>query len=143
MEQVTPLQEQQGRTATVALLEAIGDAFNRHDLDGILSFFAEDGVFDQPAGAEIWGHRYSGKEEIRQAFASLFATIPDIHWEPIRNTVSGNTGCSEWRRTGTTTGGEKQDWLGCDLFTFRDGMVIKKDSYFKIVQKKNDGIGRG
>lgn len=135
MEIAAPVEETNDRTPTVALLEAIGDAFNRHDVDGILSFFAEDGVFDQPAGAEIWGHRYSGKEEIRQAFSTLFATIPDIHWEPIRNWVSGNMGCSEWRRSGTTTGGEKQDWLGCDLFTFRDGMVIKKDSYFKIINK--------
>lgn len=135
MEIATPVEENKHRTPTVALLEAIGDAFNRHDVDGVLAFFAEDGVFDQPAGAEIWGHRYSGKSEIHQAFSTLFATIPDIHWEPIRNWVSGEMGCSEWRRTGTTTGGEKQDWLGCDLFTFRDGMVIKKDSYFKIINK--------
>lgn len=129
------LKTQEGRSPSVALLEAIGDAFNRHDLDGIMSFFAEDGVFDQPAGPDIWGRRYNGKEEIRQAFAALFETIPDIHWEPVQNWVSGNMGCSEWRRTGTTTDGERQDWLGCDLFTFRDGKVVKKDSYFKTVRK--------
>lgn len=134
MEQANAIQEESGQSATVALLEAIGDAFNRHDVDGILSFFADDGVFDQPVGAEIWGHRYSGKEEMRQAFATLFTNIPDIHWEPIRNWISGDMGCSEWRRTGNTTSGEKQDWQGCDLFTFRNGLVIKKDSYFKIVR---------
>ena len=135
MEQLKPTQEKGGQSATVELLEAIGDAFNRHDVEGILSFFADDGVFDQPVGAEIWGHRYSGKDEIRQAFSTLFMNIPDIHWEPVRNWVSGDMGCSEWRRTGVTTNGDAQDWLGCDLFTFRDGLVIKKDSYFKIIQK--------
>ena len=28
---------------TIALLDAIQDAFNRHDVDGILSYFADDG----------------------------------------------------------------------------------------------------
>ena len=58
--------------------------------------------------------------------------MPDIHWAPINNWVSGDMGCSEWRRTGTTTGGKSLDWLGVDLFTFRNGKVSKKDSYFKI-----------
>jgi len=120
---------------TVEVLESIGDAFNRHDLDGIMGFFAEDGVFDKPVGSEVNGQRISGKASVRAEFAALFEAIPDIHWESIDNWVSGNKGCSEWRRTGTTASGERQDWLGLDLFTFRDGMVIKKDSYFKIVTR--------
>ncbi|MCZ6558357.1 MAG: nuclear transport factor 2 family protein, partial [SAR324 cluster bacterium] len=95
----------------------------------------EDGEFDKAAGPDIWGERFSGKEAVRAEFAALFAAIPDIHWEPTANWVSGNMGCSQWRRTGTTKSGERQDWLGCDLFTFRDGKVIRKDSYFKIVHK--------
>ena len=122
------------RSATIDLLEAIGAAFNRHDLDAIMDCFAEDGVFDQPAGPDIWGRRFSGKAEVRGALAALFDSIPDIHWEPVRNWVSGNAGCSEWRRTGTTVTGEKQDWLGCDLFTFRDGKIVRKDSYFKTMR---------
>ncbi len=127
------LKMQEDQSATVELLEAIGDAFNRHDVEGIMGFFADDGVFDKPMGPDIWGQRYSGKQEVGQEFAELFAAIPDIHWEPTSNWVSGNKGCSEWRRTGTATSGVRQDWLGCDLFTFRDGKVVKKDSYFKIV----------
>ncbi len=127
------LKVQEDESATIELLEAIGDAFNRHDVEAVIGFFADDGVFDKPAGPDIWGRRYSGKQEIAQEFAALFAAIPDLRWEPTANWVSGNKGCSEWRRTGTTTGGERQDWLGCDLFTFREGKVVKKDSYFKIV----------
>lgn len=129
MEQLKPTED---RSATVALLEAIGDAFNRHDLDALMRHFADDCIFDMPAGPEIHGTRVSGKAAVRQAFADLFAAVPDIHWAPLNNWVSGNMGCSEWHRTGTTTAGERQDWLGLDLFTFRDGKVIKKDSYFKI-----------
>ena len=127
------MKEGKEHSASVALLESIGDAFNRHDLDGVMRFFAEDGVFDKPAGQEILGQRIVGKEAIRKEFATLFETLPDLHWEPIANWVSGNKGCSEWHRTGTTRAGIRQDWLGLDLFTFRDGKIIRKDTYFKIV----------
>ena len=129
------LKAQEDNSATIELLEAIGDAFNSHDADAVAGFFAEDGEFDKPNGPDIWGERFAGKEVIRAEFAALFEAIPDINWEPTANWVSGNMGCSQWRRTGTTSSGERQDWLGCDLFTFRDGKVIRKDSYFKIVQK--------
>ena len=128
------LKVQKDELATVEMLEAIGDAFNRHDLNAVMSFFADDGVFDKPAGPDIWGQRHTGKTAIREEFAALFEAIPDIRWEPIANWVSGRMGCSEWHRTGTTSSGEQQDWLGCDLFTFRNGKIVKKDSYFKIVQ---------
>ena len=131
MEQLKPNEE---LLPTEATLEAIGEAFNRHDVDGIMAFFAEDGVFDKPAGPDIHGQRVSGKQQVGEEFAALFAAIPDINWEGTANWVSGNMGCSQWRRTGTGKNGEKLDWLGCDLFTFRAGKVIKKDSYFKIIQ---------
>lgn len=128
------MKAREDRPATVELLEAIGDAFNRHDVEGIMAFFADDGEFDKPAGPDIWGERCSGKQKIAAEFAALFEAIPDIHWEPTANWISGNMGCSQWRRTGTTREGKRLDWLGCDLFTFRGGKVIRKDSYFKIVR---------
>jgi hypothetical protein len=36
--------------------------------------------------------------------------------------------------TGTTTQGERIAVRGCDLFAFRDGEVVRKDSYWKLVE---------
>ena len=119
---------------SIALLEAIGDAFNRHDVDAIMSYFAEDGVFDNARGPEIQGQRYVGKAALHEFFGDLMATLPDIQWVSIDNRVSGNKGYSEWRRQATLPSGETQDWLGLDIFTFADGLVVKKDTYFKIVE---------
>lgn len=127
MEQLKP----ETTLPTVEILEAIGAAFNRHDLDGIMAFFAEDGVFDMPGGPDIWGTRHTGKAAIRASFAELFEKIPDIHWEGTNNWVSGEMGCSQWRRTGTMADGTRFDCMGLDIFTFREGKVISKDSYFK------------
>ena len=48
---------------TVELLKQIADAFNRHDTDAIMDFFAEDGVMETPRGKNPWGERLTGKED--------------------------------------------------------------------------------
>jgi hypothetical protein len=35
---------------------------------------------------------------------------------------------------GTTTDGVRLEVRGCDLWTFRDGLVTRKDSFWKIVE---------
>ena len=115
-------------------LIAIGEAFNAHDVDAIMSHFAEDGVFDNARGPDIHGQRYVGKAVLDAFFRELMATHPDIQWATIDNRVSGDKGYAEWRRQCTLPSGEKQDWLGLDIFTFRAGKVVKKDTYFKIVE---------
>ena len=38
-------------------LKAVLDAFNRHDLEAIMSFFSPDCVLEMPRGHEPWGTR--------------------------------------------------------------------------------------
>ena len=44
------------------------------------------------------------------------------------------TGISKWTLTGTGRDGTRTEVRGCDFYTFRDGQVIRKDSYWKIVE---------
>ena len=110
------------------------DAFNAHDLDAIMSFFADDCVLELPRGPEPWGRRLEGREQVRDGLASRFAGIPDVHYGDARHWLAGDRGCSEWLLTGTTTQGERIAVRGCDLFAFRDGEVVRKDSYWKLVE---------
>jgi steroid delta-isomerase-like uncharacterized protein len=114
------------------LLKDITDAFNRHDLDAILSFFTDDAVFESPRGTDPWGRRFTGKDEVRDGLAARFSGIPDVHYGDDAHFVVGDRGASEWTLTGTTTEGETLEVRGCDLWTFRDGLVSRKDSYWKI-----------
>jgi len=118
----------------LARLEAVLDAFNRHDLDAIMSFFDDDCACEMPRGSEPWGTRYTGREAVRTALAGRFSGIPDVHYGDDRHWVCGDRGVSEWLLTGTTTSGQSLRVHGCDLWTFRDGKVIRKDSYWKIVE---------
>jgi ketosteroid isomerase-like protein len=117
---------------TIETLEAIMDAFNAHDLDAIMDFFAEDAVFETPRGPEPCGRRLDGKAAVRNGLAARFTGIPDVQYGDGDHFVAGNRGASEWTLTGTTTDGERIEVRGCDLWTFAGGLVTRKDSYWKI-----------
>jgi len=116
----------------IQMLRSIAAAFDGHDLDGILAQFADDAVFESPRGPDPWGLRFVGKDEIRRAFAGRFAGIPDVRYQHDDHFVDGDRGASEWTLSGTTVEGERLEIRGCDLWTIRDGLIVKKDSYWKI-----------
>ena len=120
---------------TTATLKAFLAAFNAHDLDAIMGFFADDCEFFMPRGTEPWGTRYVGKPAVREGLATRFAGIPDVHYGEDTHWVSGDHGVSTWLLTGTAKTGEALRVRGVDLLEFREGKIIKKDSYWKIVQK--------
>ena len=120
---------------TVETLKQILDAFNRHDLDSIMEFFAEDCSFDFPRGPEAFGQRFVGKAQVREALASRFKGIPDVHYGDDVHWVAGDRGVSTWILTGTAVSGVPVKVRGCDLWEFKAGKVVRKDSYWKIVER--------
>jgi ketosteroid isomerase-like protein len=116
----------------IQMLKVIARGFDEHDPDAILSHFAADAVFEAPRGPDPWGQRFVGSEAIREAFAARFSGIPDIRYQDDDHFVDGDRGASEWTLSGTTTAGQRIEVRGCDLWTLRDGKVVKKDSYWKI-----------
>ena len=65
---------------TYELLKGFLEAFNRHDLDSIMGYFAEDCVFYMPRGSAPRGELYVGKNEVRAGLAKRFEGIPDVHY---------------------------------------------------------------
>lgn len=64
---------------TTQELQAFADAWNRHDIDALMSFMTDDCVFEASAGPEACGTRFEGRETVRAAFAEVWATFPDAH----------------------------------------------------------------
>lgn len=118
---------------SVETLEAITKAFNAHDLDSVMDFFADDCSLDLPRGPEPWGQRFTGRAAVRAGLATRFKSLPDVRYSDDQHWVSGNRGVSEWLLTGTTPDGRRVRVRGCDHWEFCDGKVIRKDSYWKIV----------
>lgn len=117
-------------------LVALCEAFNRQDLDRIMAYFSDDCVLEMPRGSAPWGARFEGRESVKAALAGRFAGLPDVHYGDDMHLVdvSADTGISKWTLTGTTREGKRLEVRGCDFYTFRDGKVIAKDSYWKIVE---------
>jgi ketosteroid isomerase-like protein len=120
----------------VAIAEAILGAFNAHDLDRVMSYFADDCSLDMPRGADPWGQRFIGKPAVREGLASRFKGLPDVHYAEARHWGAQNMVASEWLLTGTRLDGERVEVRGCDHYEFRTGKVVRKDSYWKIVEAK-------
>ena len=110
------------------------EAFNRHDLDAIMSYFHDDCVFYMPRGKAPRGDCYVGKQEVRAGLASRFEGIPDVHYGDDTHWICGDLGVSEWTLTGTRKSGGHIEVRGVDLLEFRDGKVIRKDSFWKILE---------
>ena len=121
------------RETRLETLRLIAAGFNAHNVDAILAHFADDAVFDSPRGTDAGGTRHVGKAAIRAAFTSRFEGIPDVLYGEDRHFVDGDRGASEWLLTGTTREGERIALRGCDLWEFRDDLIVRKDSYWKIV----------
>jgi ketosteroid isomerase-like protein len=119
---------------TYETLKGFLDAFNRHDLDAIMDYFAEECVFYMPRGSGPRGDRYAGKDQVRAGLAKRFEGLPDVHYGEDRHWACGDFGVSEWTLTGTTPAGKKIEVRGVDLLEFAGGRITRKDSFWKIVE---------
>jgi taurine dehydrogenase small subunit len=67
------------------LIQRYFEAFNRHDIDGVMACFHDD-----PVITDAEGHRVAGREAIRRAYETSFARFPDGHCD-LRSYI-GNDG---------------------------------------------------
>jgi len=108
------------------------DAWNSHDIDLLMTLFADGCVFDASAGPESSGRQFVGWVQVRSAFADVFRSMPDANWGEGRHfVISDAYGVSEWRLTGTLPDGTPVDVLGCDFITVRDNKIVRKNSFRK------------
>ena len=115
----------------VGVLHDFADAWNRHDVDALMTFMADDCVFEASAGPDVAGTRNVGREEMRAGFAGVWVAFPDAHWGDARHFVCGSRGVSEWTFTGTRADGTRvrSSWLRSVCVSRRQDCA--KNSYRK------------
>jgi ketosteroid isomerase-like protein len=117
---------------TEATLAAFNGAWNRHDIDALMSFMHDDCVFEAPAGGEACGARHVGRDAVAQSFAAAWATVRDAQWANGRHFVHGDFGVSQWTFTGTALDGSCIETDGVDMFVFKDGKILMKNAFRKM-----------
>lgn len=120
-----------GSNDTRELVDAVGDAFNNNDIDEVMKYFSSDAVFDHGVGPEAYGTRFEGADAIREVFGKLFDSVENVQWETIDTTIDGDKAICEYMRKATLKNGEVQEFRSLDVLTFREGLIVHKNTYFK------------
>jgi steroid delta-isomerase-like uncharacterized protein len=77
-------------------------AWNSQDIDRILAFYTRDASYeDVPSMQNGWGGLWRGHEMIRQALVEMFADMPDLGFEFVSASDTGDRMVVEWVMTGT------------------------------------------
>ena len=126
---------------TMELMKAISAAFNARDVERIVSFFAEDGVFCLSRGPEPVGRTLKGKAVIRKVLADRFGQIPDMRWDNEEYILAPGDNSSRavsiWTVKGKGADGEVLNYQGCDIYTFGpDDKIMHKNTFWKIVENR-------
>ena len=116
---------------TTATLQAFADAWNRHDIDALMAFMADDCAFHGVAGPELLGRSFIGRDAVREGFMLAWQTCPDASWTDGVHWVHGDRGFSESTFRGTRADGMRIEARMVDVFTFRDGRIAVKNAFRK------------
>jgi ketosteroid isomerase-like protein len=116
------------RSELEALVVQFTEAFNREDLDEVMSYFAEDAVYD-----EFNGKRNRGKAAIRQAFVPQFRGdfgVMRFHTEDMFVDPETGKALIRWLCT-LERNGRRRGWRGLDILHFANGLLAEKHTYAK------------
>lgn len=106
-------------------------AWNRHDIEALMSFMHEDCAFHAVAGPDLLGRSFIGSQAVREGFQLAWQTFPDAAWLDAQHFVHGDRGVSESTFYGTKADGTRIAARMVDVFTFRDGKIAVKNAFRK------------
>ena len=121
---MTPIRMSKLETA-IRVVMAFNEAFNRHDVAGMMQLMTDDCVFENTDPAPD-GTVYSGKEAVTQFWQDFFRQSPQAHIEIEEIFGMGLRCVMRW----------KYDWgnghvRGVDVFKIKDNLICEKLSYVK------------
>ena len=116
-------------TDPLAVARRFNDAFNRHDVDGIMALMTDDCVFENTRPAPD-GTRYEGQDAVRALWQQFFTNSPQARFEFSDMFAAGDR-CVvrftyHWVKENVA--GHVR---GVDILRIRDGKVAEKLSYVK------------
>jgi ketosteroid isomerase-like protein len=125
-------------TAEEQLIKRYFDAFNRHDLEGVVACFHDQAVLDGPSG-----NRRVGLAEVRRSYETEFALYPDAHCDLRVCTGNSGRGVAESYFTGTRAGHGKVEAVGAEVMEIVDGKIKEIRDYHHTVAAKAASESRG
>lgn len=112
----------------VSVVKSIFQAFNAHDWNGMMQYYADDAVFIDPSFQETIGDRnfmIRHHTELHQHFQGIHDEVKFIY-------AAADTIIVEFVSTGTNESGESFTLPVCTVFTFKNGKVIRDATYYDV-----------
>ena len=109
---------------------AFNEAFNRHDVEGMMQLMSDDCVFENTSPAPD-GTAYKGKEAVTQFWRDFFRESPQAHMEIEEVFGLGLRCIMRWRYEWVDLEGKKGHVRGTDVYRVEDGLIREKLSYVK------------
>ncbi len=106
------------------------EAFNRHDVTGMMRLMSDDCVFENTNPAPD-GTVYSGKEVVTQFWQDFFRESPQAHIEIEEIFGLGLRCIMRWRYDWVDAAGKKGHVRGVDIVQMKNGLICEKFSYVK------------
>ena len=116
--------------SAMRLVLEFNEAFNRHDVAGMMKLMSEDCVFENTDPAPD-GTRYSGKQTVAQFWQDFFRESPNAHIDIEEIFGMGNHCVMRWRYNWVDAAGQSGHVRGVDIFQVRDHLISEKFSYVK------------
>lgn len=126
---MSPIRMSKIEGATRLVLE-FNEAFNRHDVDGMMRLMSEDCIFENTTPAPD-GTVYKGKEAVTKFWKGFFQESPNAHIE-IEEIIGMGMRCvMRWKYEWTGQDGTRGHVRGVDIFKVEENYISEKLSYVK------------
>ena len=116
--------------ASLRIVLEFNEAFNRHDVAGMMKLMSDDCIFENTSPAPD-GTVYSGKEAVTQFWQDFFRESPQAHIEIEEIFGMGMRCIMRWKYDWIDAAGQKGHVRGVDIFLVKDGLIAEKLSYVK------------
>ena len=116
--------------AGVRTVLAFNEAFNRHDVAGMMALMSDNGRFENTCPAPD-GTLYAGKEAVTRFWQEFFQQSPQAHIEIEEIFGLGFHCVMRWRYEWVDAVGNKGHVRGVDIFQIKNGLITEKLSYVK------------
>ncbi len=116
--------------SAVRVVIEFNEAFNRHDVEGMMRLMGDDCVFENTSPAPD-GTVYSGREAVTQFWQDFFHESPQAHIEIEEIFGYGIRCVMRWKYSWVDVTGNKGHVRGVDIFQLKDGLISQKLSYVK------------
>jgi ketosteroid isomerase-like protein len=113
--------------ATLDAVHRFNEAFNRHDVDGVMALMTVDCIFENTLPGPD-GERFEGAQAVRAFWGRFFAATPRGRFETEEIFAAGDRCVVRWVFHWDDTGGHVR---GVDVMRVRDGRVAEKLAYVK------------